>query len=381
MKARPLESIAGFAAHLRTHGLAVGIAEQQAMVQAALALRADESHRLRAGWRAIVCHGASEWRRYPELFDTYWFPHKLRGEVRTSGHMLPRRDLRSLVSDLHAALDVQHRPAAGFDTSLSDVGGNEADQPSDRARGGASRTEPLTDRDFSQWLPQDFGRLERIVEAIAQRLRRRVQRRLKSDPRGRRLDVRRTLRASLRTGGEPFAPAWRRQRRERPRLFVLVDVSRSMETYAQLFLRIARAFVGVLDARVFVFHTRLAEITRLLMRDSSRVQEKINAVSAGFGGGTRIATSVADFVHGHARGRLSRSARMLILSDGFDTDPPDQLARELAHAKRRGPRIYWLHPTREAPPSAALRLCQGLIDGFAPVYNLESLARLRELVE
>lgn len=226
-----------------------------------------------------------------------------------------------------------------------------------------------------------LGRLERIVEAIAQRLRRRLQRRLKHDARGPRLDVRRTLRASLRTGGEPFAPAWRRPLRELPQLFILVDVSRSMETYAQLFLRVARAFVGVLDARVFVFHTRLTEVTPLLLRDSGRVQEKINAVTAGFGGGTRIATSVADFVRMHARRSLSRRARVLILSDGFDSDPPEQLARELTHAKRRGARIYWLHPTRVAPQSAALAPCRELIDGFAPVYNLDSLARVRELVE
>ena len=79
-----------------------------------------------------------------------------------------------------------------------------------------------------------------------------------------------------------------------------------METHAQLFLRIARAFVGVLDARVFVFHTRLAEVTPLLQRDSARVQEKINAVTAGFGGGTRIATSLADFHRVHAKGQLGR---------------------------------------------------------------------------
>jgi uncharacterized protein with von Willebrand factor type A (vWA) domain len=384
MHARPLEAIAGFAASLRDHGLRVGIAEQQAMVQAALAVPVDEWRRLRAGWRSIVCHGASEWRKYPDLFDAYWFPRRLRGSVRTNGQTRPRRDLRQLVSELQGTPDSERHAAANSDVSLAETMTDLAEQPGARAQGGASRIDPLENRDFSQWLPQDLGRLERIVEAIAQRLRRRLTRRLRSDRHGRRLDVRRTLRASLRTGGEPFEPAWRRPRRERPRLFVLVDVSRSMETYAQLFLRIARAFVGALDAgeaRVFVFHTRLAEVTPLLVRDSGRVQEKINAVTAGFGGGTRIATSMADFVHVHARQRLSRSARVLILSDGFDSDAPERLAQELRYAKRRGARIYWLHPTREAPQSVAVQACGGLIDGFAPVHNLDSLARVRSLVE
>ena len=383
MQPRPLEAIAGFAAHLRDHGLRVGIAEQQAMVQAALAVRLEQSQRLRAGWRSLVCHGAKEWRKYPELFDTYWFADRIKGNVRVSGQTRPRRDLRQLVTDLHSTLDAQSapgRPQGAPDVSLQQAAA-EGEAANDRAQGGASRSEPLANRDFNQWLPQDLGRLERIVEAIARRLRRRLQRRLADDPRGRRLDLRRTLRSSLRTGGEPFAPVWRRPRRERPRLYVLVDVSRSMETYAQLFLRIARAFVGVLDARVFVFHTRLAEITPLLASDSGRVQEKINAVTAGFGGGTRIATSIADFVSVHARRRLSRNTRVLIMSDGFDSDPPEQLVLQLAVISGRGARIYWLHPTREAPQSAALAPCAALIDAFAPVYNLDSLARLRMLVE
>lgn len=379
MSPRPLETVAGFAAYLRDHGFSVGIAENQAMVAAALAVRIEDSERLRAGWRSIVCHGPPEWRKYPELFEAYWFPSRLKGTVKTSGQTRARRDLRQVVAKLHDELDAQARPTARADASVTGDAGTGIEQPGERARGGASRCEALANRDFCRWLPQELSHLERMVEALAQRLRRRALRRLRNDPRGHRLDLRRTLRASLRTGGEPFVPAWRRPRRERPRVFVLVDVSRSMETYAQLFLRIARAFVGILDARVFVFHTRLAEITPLLAGDSGRVQEKLNAVTAGFGGGTRIATSLADFVQGQARHALSRRARLLILSDGFDADPPDRLAYELDRVKRRGTRIYWLHPTREPTQTAALASSRELIDRFAPLYNLDSLARLSEI--
>src|SRR5882672_6409587 len=379
MAPRPLETIAGFAAHLRDHGFGIGIAESRAMVAAAIAVRVEDSERLRAGWRSVVCHCPPEWRKYPELFEAYWSPNRRKGTVQTSGQMRRSRDLRQVVAESQEGRDAQARQATRADASLTDAVGNVLDQHGDRAKGGASRCEALAERDFGRWLPQDLSQLERIVEALAQRLRRRALRRLRNDSRGRRLDLRRTLRASLRTGGEPFVPAWRRPRRERPRFFVLVDVSRSMETYAQLFLRIARAFVGILAARVFVFHTRLAEITPLLASGSGRVQEKINAVTAGFGGGTRIATSVSDFVNGHARHALSRRARLLILSDGFDSDPPDQLARELGRAKCRGARIFWLHPTRHAAQTAALTSSRELIDGFAPLYNLDSLARLSEI--
>lgn len=382
MHPRPIEAIAGFAQHLRDHGFRVGIAEQQAMVQAAMTVSPDRYRDLQAGWRGIVCSGAADWRHYPELFGLYWFPDAMRGNVRTSGATRPRRDLRELVEALRSAGGAEQRPgtskAGGVARGDAAAQADEADPT--RAQGGASRTEPLERRDFGEWLPQDLDRLQRIVEDVARRMRRRLTRRLQADSHGRRLDIRRTLRASLRTGGVPFEPAWSTRRRERPRFFILVDVSRSMELYAQLFLRVARAFVEVLGARVFVFHTRLAEVTPLLRRTSGRVQEKVNAVTAGFGGGTRIATSVADFAQVHARGALTRSSRVIVMSDGYDTDREDELAGALQAIRARGARIYWLHPSRDLPQASALAPCGASIEAFAPAHDLASLEALPDLI-
>lgn len=378
--AQPLQAIAGFAALLREHGLSVGIPEQQAMVQAALRVPVERCSLLDPAWRAIACHDARDWRRWPELFERYWHPQRVRGSTRVSGQTRPSRSLQQLVQGLHDSMAPGQPRGAPADTALQVPGGaDEAAAP--RAQGGASRTEALHDRSLAQWLPQDLALLERLAERIAQRLRRRLTRRWRADAHGRRLDLRRTLRASLAQGGLPLHPAWRTPRRERPRLFVLVDVSRSMETHAQLFLRIARAFVHAVDARVFVFHTRLAEVTPLLKSDSAAVQEKVNAVTAGFGGGTRIATSVADFHAVHARAQLTRRARVWILSDGFDADEPERLAEELARVRGRGARVAWFHPAPQPPASAALAAVRGqagLIDAF---HRLNSLADLASLAD
>lgn len=381
MSAAPLQSIAGFAALLREHGLKVGIAEQQAFVQAALALPLHRCAQLDPAWRAIACADARDWRRWPELFERYWYPQRLKGSVKVSGQTRPSRDLRQLVQSLQDSLAAGQRPGVagqGLDTALNaPAGGDEAstDAGTPRAQGGASRTEALHDRSLSQWLPQDLAQLSQLAERIAQRLRERQTRRWRDHPHGRRLDLRRTLRSSLRTGGVPFKPAWRRPRRERPRLFILVDVSRSMETHAQLFLRIARAFVGVARARVFVFHTRLAEVTPLLHRDSTAVQEKVNAVTAGFGGGTRIATSLADFHRVHARAQLQRSARVWVLSDGFDADAPHALADELRSVRRHGAAVTWFHPSEAPPASECMRQARPMIDRFLRLNSLRDLAQ------
>jgi len=381
--AQPLEAIAGFAALLREHGLKVGIAEQQAMVRAALSLPLDRWKQVDAAWRAIACHDARDWRRWAELFERYWHPQRLKGSTKVSGQTRPNRSLQQLVQSLHEGMAGGTPPPQ---RATSDVALNAPALPPDepgqgRAQGGASRTEALHDRSLSQWLPQDLAQLERLAEQVALRLRKRLTRRWHDSATGHRLDVRRTLRASLRTGGLPLNPVWRAPRRERPRLFILVDVSRSMETHAQLFLRIARAFVLAMDARVFVFHTRLAEVTPLLRSDSAAVQEKVNAVTAGFGGGTRIATSVADFHAVHARAQLTRSARVWVLSDGFDADEPPCLAEELARVRGRGARIAWFHPSEQPPASMAMRAVneqRGLVERYARLNSLRDLASLAE---
>ncbi|MDM0113362.1 VWA domain-containing protein [Variovorax sp. J22R133] len=379
--ARPLESIAGFAALLREHGMKVGIAEQQAFVHAALRMPLERAARLDAAWRAIACHDARDWRRWPELFDRYWHPQRTRGTTKFSGQTRPSRNLQQVVRALHdnmASAKPSAAPGAA-DTALDVPAMAAGDDGLQRAQGGASRADPLHDRSLSQWLPQDLARLEQLAEQIARHLRRRLTRRWHDSARGQRLDVRRTLRASLRTGGLPLHPVWRTPRRELPRLFILVDVSRSMETHAQLFLRIARAFVSAMNARVFVFHTRLAEVTPLLRGDSQAVQEKINAVTAGFGGGTRIATSVSDFHAVHARAQLTRNARVWVLSDGFDADAPHQLAGELGRVRARGARIHWFHPSEKAPASQAMQQVAaqgGLVERYSRLDSLRDLADL-----
>lgn len=376
------QRLAGFAALLREHGLRVGVAEQQAMLQAAMALGALRGAALCAAWRAIACHSPREWRQWPELFDRYWFPHRLQGQVRVSGQTRASRSLRQAVQAMHddmasAAPGAPGRPPAPADMSMTATAGD--DTPgSPRAMGGASRTAPRPDalhqREGQMWLPQDLTELQRLARRISARLRPRATRCWRNASRGSRLHVRQTLRRSTAFGGEPVQPAWQLQRHEPPRLFLLVDVSHSMESHAPLFLRVARAFALVAGARVFVFHTRLAEITPLMQHDSARVQEKVNAVTAGFGAGTRIAASLHDFLRAHARAQLNRSSRVWIFSDGFDTDAPDELAQALQALRMRGARVTWFHPTRTPPASASVRQARSCIERFVPLASLADLA-------
>lgn len=385
----PSERLAGFAALLRDHGLTVGVSEQQAMLLAAMHFGPMQEKTLQAAWRAIACHSHREWQLWPDVYERFWHPEKLRGGVKVSGQTRPSRSLRQSVQTLHDQMDAakqpntQHSGKQAAPQSAGDmpsIGQDEQDAGIPRAQGGASRTEALHQRDGQMWIPQELSALQQLARQITAKLQPRPTRRWRVAPRGQRLDLRQTLRRSVAWGGELMQPAWKVKRLEPPRLFILADVSRSMESHAALFLRVARAFALEADARVFVFHTRLAEVTPYLHRDTPAVQEKVNAVTAGFGGGTRIAASLQEFARQHARAQLNRGSRVWVFSDGFDTDGPELLTQALQEVRARGARITWFHPTRQIPAATALQRARGSIERFVPLASLADLAAARHVL-
>jgi uncharacterized protein with von Willebrand factor type A (vWA) domain len=381
----PRVRLGEFAHYLREHGFALGYAEIELMVQAAAALPLAQWPRIEALWRGIAAGSHKQWLKYPDLHQAFWFPHKVKGSTRSSGLTRPGRTLPELVQQMHSEMGNappgETRPTVGL-ADAPGSGAGEADESTEpqRAQGGASRTAPLDERDFADWMPTDMDRFEPLVEALKRRLRAQLLRRLQNDNTQGVIHVRRSLRAALATGGELVKLHHVRRQRRQPRVVVLVDVSRSMEVHAQFFLRLSRAFVEVMDARAFVFHTRLADVTPLLKRRSERVQEKVNAVTFGFGGGTRIASCLSEALHVHLERSLSRGDLFMVFSDGYDTDEPEALAEVLSQVKARGARVCWLHPTKEAPTSAAMVLAAPYVTRFLPAHNLASLSRLPELL-
>jgi uncharacterized protein len=385
----PRQRLGEFAHYLREHGFAVGYAELELMARAAAALPLPQWRRIESLWRGIACGSHKQWLKYPELHQAFWFPHKLKTATRSTGLSRRGRSLPELVQQMHSSMDNRGntspdppgpaRPMVGM-ADQPGAGEVEASDAPERTQGGASRTAPLDQRDFADWMPGDMDRFEPLVEAFKRRLRAQLLRRVQPHREGGVIHIRRSLRAALSTGGEMVKLHYVQRQRRQPRVVVLVDVSRSMEVHAQFFLHLSRAFVEVMDAQAFVFHTRLADVTPLLKRRSERVQEKINAVTFGFGGGTRIASCLREAVQLHLRRALGRGDLFMVFSDGFDTDAPEDLADVLAQVRARGARICWLHPTLQVPQSASMALAARHVTRFMPAHNLASLARLPELL-
>lgn len=356
---------------VRANDFPVGVAEEVDAQRVALCCGVSSPGRLRWGLKSLLCSDRDDWERFDGLFDAYWLPPNARSLVETVGAGVGREARRT-------------PGPAGGEAGPPDrtEDGDGADAGRGGARGGASLRETLETADFGSLT--DGGQMremERLVESLARRMRRRLTRRDRVRGRGNRVHLRATVRNSLPFGGTPLKLAFREQRRREPRLILITDVSRSMAMYSFLFLRFARGIVGAFrDADAFAVHTRLVHITDALRRpDTDRAAHSLTLISRGWSGGTRLGESLAIFNREY--GRLLNSRTVLILvSDGLDTGEPSELARELAVIRGRCRRVVWLNPLLGRPGyeprTGAMLAALPHIDLFAPAHNLASLAAL-----
>jgi len=382
----PAQGIRDFVAYLREHGFVIGLAELHAMVRVALLAGIDESAHIQKYWRAIAASSQKQWQIFPDLFDAYWFPDRIKGTVKSSQKKRQGKSLPELIMELKGeGQSVPNQESQGS-IGLSSESGGEQDNRNEQAQGGASRVDPLADKPLGEWMPHDSEQLDKLIYPLQARVRRKLIQHYRRQSQATKLDLRESIRKAASTGGELIRLQTKTRKTIMPKVFILVDVSQSMESHANFFLRMARSFCQIMNARAFVFHTTLIEVTPLLKRNSGRVQEKINAVTFGFGGGTRIATNLQSFLVQCQRGPdgqrirgLGRHDLVFVLSDGFDTDPPDQLPEAVQAIRRTGAELFWLHPTVELPQSKAIAASKADISGFMAVSHLNSLDGLVDL--
>ncbi|MFO7748279.1 MAG: VWA domain-containing protein [Orrella sp.] len=382
----PAQGIRDFVAYLREHGFVIGLAELHAMVRVALLAGIDESAHIQKYWRAIAASSQKQWQIFPDLFDAYWFPDRIKGTVKSSQKKRQGKSLPELIMELKGeGQSVPNQESQGS-IGLSSESGGEQDSRNEQAQGGASRVDPLADKPLGEWMPHDSEQLDKLIYPLQARVRRKLIQHYRRQSQATKLDLRESIRKAASTGGELIRLQTKTRKTIMPKVFILVDVSQSMESHANFFLRMARSFCQIMNARAFVFHTTLIEVTPLLKRNSGRVQEKINAVTFGFGGGTRIATNLQSFLVLCQRGPdgqrirgLGRHDLVFVLSDGFDTDPPDQLPEAVQAIRRTGAELFWLHPTVELPQSKAIAASKADISGFMAVSHLNSLDGLVDL--
>jgi uncharacterized protein with von Willebrand factor type A (vWA) domain len=343
--------LVGFARALRAAGMVAGTGDAEAFCAAAACLDPTDLVDLYWGGRCTLVTRHADIPLYDRVFGQYFLGVDAPGA---------------------AVAEVRAMSTGVFVVPAVEPGSTEAERESLGLA--ASTVDVSRHRAFAECTPEELAALRRILARIRLTPPRRRTRRLAPAPSGRVLDLRRMVRASLRTQGEPVSLRWR-QRRLRPRrLVLLLDVSGSMAEYSRTLLQFAHT-TGRAARRVevFCFGTRLTYVTRVLRTRS--VDEALRAAGelvVDWEGGTRIGASLDTFVRRWARRGMSRGATVVICSDGLDRGDPALLASSLERLSRLSNRIVWLNPHGKAQ-SVGMMAADPYVDVVLPAGNLAAL--------
>ena len=261
---------------------------------------------------------------------------KLPPQLRAGPRVRPRQDASGGASDVPAPTSAAGRPE---------------EKPDENARVmvTASVEERLRHKDFADYTPEELAVLQRLADELrvvapVKRARRTVR-----ATSGRRLDLRRTLRRSHRTGGDPVRREYRRRRTQRRRIVLLADVSGSMEAYSRFYLQLLQGAVRGARAEAFVMATRLTRLSRALSTGHPDVALARAAEEApDWSGGTRLGASLKTFLDDHGRRGMARGAVVVIVSDGWERADPALLGEQMGRLSRLAHRVVWVNPRSAA---------------------------------
>ncbi len=251
----------------------------------------------------------------------------------------------------------------------------DSDEQQEAMLAAISDEERLRDKPFAACTPDELEQLRSLMARLILAPARRRGRRTRVAQHGSLLDLRATLRAAQRTGGDPVRQI-RRVRRIRPRRVVLLaDVSGSMEAYGRAYLYLLHGAVRATGAEAFVFATRLHRLTRALAATQPELAlRRAEAAAPDWSGGTRIGAALKRFNDGWARRGLARGAVVVIVSDGWESGSVDLLEREMSRLSRLAYRVVWVNPRKQSgkftPSTAGMAAALPYVDAFVSGHSL-----------
>jgi hypothetical protein len=374
----------GFSRRLHDAGLPVTAERAAAFAQALTLTRPDARRRLYWTARAVFVTDRSQVRMFDAVFAAV-FGTTPAAELAQPEDTVPAAD---------AAKPGEPGGTAAGDglSSSSGPGGEDAPLRDVEVALGPSSEELLRSKRFDALSADELAQLYRLMAklhvATPERRTRRYQRRR----RGERIDLRRTLRESMRTGGDPVRLRRRQRRVQRRRLVLLCDISGSMEPYARAYLQFLTSAAGAGDdTEAFAFATRLTRLTRAqASRSPERAIQNAAAAAPDWASGTRIGDALKAFNDSHGRRGVARGAVVVILSDGWERGDPALVAREMERLARLAHRIVWVNPRvaadefvpRAGGMAAALPYVDALVSGHTFVALeevVEAIAAYRQV--
>jgi uncharacterized protein with von Willebrand factor type A (vWA) domain len=374
LEQRGLERLVGFGRLLRARGLPVGTGRVLAFCKAVAALQRLDRDSLYLAGRLTMVGRKEDFDAYDQAFRV-WFPAAYDEILAEMAGRLP--DAR-----------VEHEIEVLVGEAMGETAAGQGEDGDEETIIGlvASAAEVLRAKSFEELTEVERHEADQAIRSLAMTLPLKRARRYRAAPHGRRFDLRRTLRASLRTEGEPFRRAWRDRRSKRRPLVLLLDISGSMSSYSRALLQFGYAAVRAGQrVEVFCFGTRLTRLTRALRR--AEPDEALRGAAGrvtDWEGGTRIGASIKELLDRYGQQAWMRGAVVVLCSDGLERGEPVLLSAQMARLGRLAHRLVWVNPLKGSPRYQPL--ARGMaaalphVDSFLPGHNLQSLEALCEVL-
>ncbi len=350
---------------LRNKGHIVGIKELIDSMHIISAFKQPDKHSTLLSLRSLCCRNKDEWQQFEKLFMTFWYPNASAVE--------PNNAFQNIET---ASLKQQDKSISGFAGTTTSLFETIADS-TDYAAG---KQNTISKADFRFLNNHEAMReAENLAEKLALQLKARSRAQRKIVMKGRRMDMRHTIRRNMAHGGTPLHPVFSIQYKKPPHLVILHDVSHSMTWNNPLLFRFARGLIKACpESEAFVFHTRLFCVTKLYREKSiQQMRNKLESNNYLWLGGTCIAESLKYFNQNYAKTTLRNNAIVIIISDGFDTDSPEYLASQLRLIKSKSKQIIWLNPMlgrkTHTSDTKTLLAAKPFVDHFIPAHSVDAL--------
>ncbi|WP_279479708.1 VWA domain-containing protein [Aureimonas sp. SK2] len=370
------DNVAHFARTLRRAGMRVGPADTLAAIEAVRAGGIGSREDFFWTLHAVFVSRREDTAVFAEAFSLFWRSRQLVERMlamfsaQTPARKPPpepKPGARRVANALEAAggaRRVEERPVLEIDARLT-----------------VSAEEVFRAKDFAQMTAAELAEARAAIARMAMPDDRVAARRFRARNRGRRFDPRRTLQASLRTGGDLILPRFREARTVHPPLVVIADISGSMSQYSRLMLHFMHAMSARRRVRAFLFGTRLTPVSRqLAQRDPDEAVAACSALVQDWSGGTRIGAALEEFNRRWSRRVLSGGPIVLLVTDGLERDDMERLSREADRLHRSCRRLIWLNPLlRFDGFSARARGVRALlphVDEFRSAHSLNTLSDL-----
>jgi uncharacterized protein with von Willebrand factor type A (vWA) domain len=374
------ENVMHFGRVLRAAGLPIGPGSVIEAVRAVDAAGLNRREDLYWTLHAVFVNRRDQRELFDQAFHIFWRNPKILEKMMSillpsfgaQGEEMPKTTEanRRLADAFFPGSRNAAPPAAGEDEIVFDAAFTYSDQ------------EALRKTDFETMSADELAQAHRAIARMRLPIMNVHTRRFRPDARGTRIDMRATMRATLRSGGDVIPLRWRTPRLRHPPLVILCDISGSMSRYSRMFLLFMHAITSDRDrVHTFVFGTRLTNISRYLRhRDVDVALARVTDAVDDWSGGTRIGKCLHDFNTNWSRRVLGQGALVLFISDGLDRDEAHGLEFEIERLHKSCRRLIWLNPLMrfdryEAKAAGAQSLIRH-VDEARTIHNLESMSDL-----